>query len=137
HPGEVLHQHAGRAKGDLAFGGLGLEPLRNRLDVLLGDRAAILVTQQILQQHLHGERQPRDTLEAVLLCGRQAVISVSLAAHLEGLAAAKTVEWRHRGRFPSNRERSGFYGMKLPEAPPPVPVASPARVDKWARDDGL
>ena len=92
HPGEVLHQDAGRAKGDLAFGGLGLEPLRNRLDVLLGDRAAILVPQQILQQHLHGERQPRDTLEAILLRGRQAVIGVSLAAHLEGLAAAKTVE---------------------------------------------
>ena len=43
HPGEVLHQHARRPKGDLAVRCLGLEPLRHRLDVLLGDGAAILV----------------------------------------------------------------------------------------------
>jgi len=57
HAGKVLHQHARRAKRDLAFRGLGLEPLRNRLDIFLGDRAAILVAQQILQQHFHGKRQ--------------------------------------------------------------------------------
>ena len=37
HAGEVLHQHARGPEGDLAFRGLGLEPLRHRLDVLLGD----------------------------------------------------------------------------------------------------
>ena len=58
HAGEVLHQHARRPERDLAIGCLVLEPLRDRLDVLLGDRAAVLVAQQIFQQDLERERQP-------------------------------------------------------------------------------
>ena len=92
HAGEVLHQHARGPESDLAFGGLGLEPLRHRLNVLFGDGAAILVAQQVFQQHLHRKRQPGDALEAVLLGGRQAVMGVGLAAHLERFAAAKAVE---------------------------------------------
>jgi hypothetical protein len=34
HAGEILHQHAGRAERDLALRGLGLEPLRDGLNVL-------------------------------------------------------------------------------------------------------
>jgi hypothetical protein len=92
HAGEILHQHARGTKSDLAFGGLGLEPLRHRLNVFFGDGTAILIAQQIFQQHLHRERQARDALEAVLLGGRQAVMGVGLAAHLERFAAAKAVE---------------------------------------------
>ena len=43
HAGEILHQHARRPKRDLALRCLGLEPLRDRLDVLFGDGAAVLV----------------------------------------------------------------------------------------------
>ena len=97
HAGEVLHQHARRAEGDLAVGGFGLQPLGDRLDVVLGDRAPVFVAQQVFQQHLHRERQAGDALEAVFLGDRQAVIGVGLAAGLEGLAAAKTVEGSHVG----------------------------------------
>jgi hypothetical protein len=37
HAGEVLHQYPRRPECQFAFGGLGLEPLRDGLDVLLGD----------------------------------------------------------------------------------------------------
>ena len=68
HAGEVLHQHARRAEGDLVLGlALVVEPGGDRLDVVLGDGAAVLVAQQVLEQHLHRERQPRDAGEAVLL----------------------------------------------------------------------
>ena len=105
HAGEVLHQHARGAKGDLALGGLGLEPLRDRLDVFLGDRAAVLVAQQILQQHLHRERQAGDALQAVLLRGRQAVKGVGLAADLERLQHLKLSSdvSAMAKSFPSNR----------------------------------
>ena len=90
--GEVLHQHARRPERDLAIRGLGLEPLRERLQVLLGDAAAVFVAQQILQQHLHRERQPGNSLQPVLLGGGEAINGVGLAADLERLAAAETVE---------------------------------------------
>ena len=48
--GEILHQHARRPERELAVGGFGLEPLRDREDVLLGNGAAVLVAQQIFQQ---------------------------------------------------------------------------------------
>jgi hypothetical protein len=73
----------------------GLQPLRDRNDVLLLDRAAVLMAQQILEQHLHRERQLRDALQTVLLRRRQAVINVGLATNLEGFAALETVERGH------------------------------------------
>ena len=65
--GEVLHQHARRAEADL-LAGLALvgQPGDEALDVGLGDRAAILEAQQVLEQHLHREGQLRDAGEAVL-----------------------------------------------------------------------
>ena len=95
HAGEILHQHARRAEGDLAFGGLGLEPLRDRLDVFLGDRAAVLVAQQIFQQHLERERQPGNSLQPVLFRDRQAVIGIGLGADFEGPEAFETIERGH------------------------------------------
>src|SRR5262249_2677337 len=95
HAGEVLHQNARRPERDLTFGGLGLEPLRGSLKILLGDAASVLVPQQILEQHLHRERQSRNSLQSVLLGGRQTKERISLAANLERLAATKTVERSH------------------------------------------
>ena len=58
HAGEVLHQHAGRAEGDLALGlALVGQPVGDGLDVVLGDGAAVLEAQQVFQQHLQRERQ--------------------------------------------------------------------------------
>ena len=95
HAGEILHQHARRTKGDFALRGLGLEPLRDRLDVLLVDRAAILVAQQVLKQHLEREGQPRDALQAVLLRVRHAVEGIGLGADLERPQALEAIERSH------------------------------------------
>ncbi len=60
HPGEVLHQHARRRERDLvARLGPGL-PAGQRLDVGRGDGAVALGAQQVLEQDLQRERQPRD-----------------------------------------------------------------------------
>ena len=97
--GEVLHQHARRAERDLAIRRLGLEPLRDALDVFLGDRAAVFVAQQIFQKHLHRERQARNSAQPVLLGFGKAVIDVGLGADREGLGALETVERGHGGLF--------------------------------------
>jgi hypothetical protein len=94
--GEVLHQHACRSKRDLPVRRFGFEPLRNGLNVWLGNGAAILVPQQIFEQNLHGKRQAGDALEAVLFRKRQAVICVDLAAHLQGFAALEAIQRGHR-----------------------------------------
>jgi hypothetical protein len=99
--GEVLHQHAGGAEGDLLAGlALVLDPGGDRLDVGLGDGAAVLGTQQVLEQHPHGEGQGRNAGEAVLLGLLQAVIDVGLGADLERLAGLEAVE-RHVAMIPS------------------------------------
>ena len=60
HAGEVLHDHARRREGDLLAGlGLGV-PARELLDVGRLDRAVALGAQQVLEQHLEAEGQPRD-----------------------------------------------------------------------------
>ena len=79
HAGEVLHDHARGREGDL-LRRLGLRvPRRERLDVLGADADAVLGAQEVLEQDLQGERQPRDVelrlqrVEAVDLvtCGRR------------------------------------------------------------------
>ncbi len=57
HAGEILHQHPRRAEGKFMLRGFGLEPLCDRLDVFLGDRAPVFIAQQVLEEHLHRERQ--------------------------------------------------------------------------------
>ena len=57
HAGEILHQHARRAEGDLAVALPLLRATAPCRDVVGGDRAPVLVAQQILQQHLERERQ--------------------------------------------------------------------------------
>ena len=87
HAGEVLHQDAGRAEADFLAGlALVVEPGDEILDVGLGDRAPVLVAQQVLEQHLHREGQLRDAGQAVLLGVGQGVIGVALAADVECLA---------------------------------------------------
>ncbi len=59
HAGEVLHQHAAGRVGDLDRRLVGGHPLGHRLDRVLGDRLAVLVAQQVLQQHLQRVGQAR------------------------------------------------------------------------------
>ena len=90
HAGEILHQHAGRAIGDLDAGrALVGEPAGDRLDALLGDRAAVLVAQQVLEQHLHRIGQLRDAGQPVLLRLDQAEIDVLGAADVSVLRQLK------------------------------------------------
>ena len=97
--GEILHQHARRAEAHLGIGlALVVEPGHEALDVGLRHRAAILVAQEVLEQHLQRIGQPGNAGEAVLLRGLEAEVGIGLGADLEGLAALETVEG-HRGLF--------------------------------------
>jgi hypothetical protein len=98
HAREVLHQHARGAESDLLLGlAAVVEPGGDRLDVGLGDGAAVLVAQEVLEQHLHRERQARDVREAVLLGVEDRVHGVGLVPDGEGRAAFETVERCHGG----------------------------------------
>ena len=110
HAGEILHQHPRRTERNLVLGAAFFQPSRNRLDVVLGDRATILVAQQILQQHLHAERQPGNTSEPPLLGGRKTVIDVGPAADLQGLAGLKAVERAHDSGSIRSAPRQGRRG---------------------------
>jgi hypothetical protein len=93
HAGEILHQHPRWPVGDLHAGGaLVGQPAGDCLDALLGDGAAVLVAQQVLQQHLHRIGQLRNSGQAVLLGLDQIVIDIFRAAHVEGTAAIEAVE---------------------------------------------
>ena len=95
HAGEILHQHARRAEGDLMLQLALLQPFDDRDDVVLLDRAAVLVAQQVLEQHLHRIGQLRNSLQTILLGRGQAVIDIGLGADLEGLFAFEAVERGH------------------------------------------
>ena len=50
---EILHQHARRTEGDLDFAlALGCQPAGEGFDILLRDRAAVFMAQQIFEQNL-------------------------------------------------------------------------------------
>jgi hypothetical protein len=90
HAGEVLHQHARRPVGDLLVGAPLIEPLHQRLQVIDGDAACVLETQQILEQHLERIGQARDVAElGRRLLEREDV--VARIAHLDLPADAEAV----------------------------------------------
>ncbi len=94
HAGEVLHQHARRAEGYLALQRTLLQPNYRGRDIVAGDGAAVLVAEEVLDQHLQRERQPREPGKAVLLRGGKAEIVVVAAGHGQGPACGETVEGR-------------------------------------------
>ena len=107
HAGEILHEHAGRAIGDLARRGLVLQPGDHGADVVGLDRAPVLVPQQVLDQHLEGERQLGDAGQAVLLGVGQREVLIGLGADREGLLALEGVgvggSRAHDRQSPCNR----------------------------------
>ncbi len=101
--GEVLHQHAGGAEADFgACLAAVIQPAGDVLDVGLGDRAAVLVAQQVFQQHHHREGQLGYAGQSVLLGFGQRVVGVRLATGRERLAALEAVQ-RHRRCVLQNR----------------------------------
>ena len=117
HAGEVLHHHARRREGDL-LGRLGVVvPARQRLDVLLADGHAVLVAQQVLEQDLQRERQPRDV--ELLLQRVEAVDLIGTPADLEVGAGAEGIV-RHGfssgdgGLVPLSLPPKGFRGTRPP-----------------------
>ena len=92
HAGEILHQHARRAIGDFAVGFAVLQPGADGLDIVHLHRAAVLMAQQVFQQHLHGNRQPADIAQTRLLGGGDAEIVIALAADLQRAACLQAVQ---------------------------------------------
>ena len=90
HAGEVLEEHARGHEGDLAVGHAPGLPGEQRLDVVAGERAAVLVSQHVLEQDLEGKGQPRGALAE----GRQAVDHDLRAAHRERAAGPVAVPVR-------------------------------------------
>ena len=131
--GEVLHQHPRRLERDLDAG-LGLRvPLRDRLDVVAGDRLAVLEPQHVLQQHLDRVGQAGDV--ELLLQGIEAVDPVLAAAGLErvagfeGVAAHRAQPSRDLFRWPA----STFSETRLATPPLWVRPARPgAASPTWA-----
>ena len=81
HTGEVLHDHAGGRVLDLDAGLGRRVPVRNRLDVVLGDVAAVLVAQQVFREHL-------EAVGEFLRAGHrvQAIYLVTVIADRQGVA---------------------------------------------------
>ena len=99
HAGEVLHQHAGGSEPDVLVGLAAiLEPGGDGLDVGLGDRPAVLVPQQVLEQDLQRKRQLGDAGKAVLFGFDERVIAVSLGPDLQRAFALEAVKGGRRSR---------------------------------------
>ena len=86
HTGEVLHEHPGRGVLDFDVTDVLGIPGLQRLNLRGGDNAAILVAQQVLQQHLQAVREPGGSGNTV-----QSVDFIGLVPHLEGIAGIETV----------------------------------------------
>ena len=94
HAGEVLHQDACRPERYFLIRAPLAEPADQRLELLGRDRAAILVAQQVLEQHLQRIGQARDFAERGT--GRlEREIVISGAADLELAPDAQAVAARH------------------------------------------
>ena len=95
HAGEVLHQHARGPESDLLVAALFFEPVGDGADIVGGDAAAVLMAEQVLQQHLEREGQAADAVEPRLLSLLQIEIIVVAFADFERAPALEAVE---RGR---------------------------------------
>jgi hypothetical protein len=91
-----ISTRAGRI-GDLDAGlALVVQPGGDGFDAGFGDRAAILVAQQVLEQDLHREGKLGDAGKPVLLRLLEVEVDILGGAHLERAAAIETIErFRH------------------------------------------
>ncbi len=100
HPGKILHQHPRRREGDLVVRFAGLLPIGQGADVIDRHRRAILGAQQVLEQHLEGERQAGNVPQAGSGRGRQAEIVVANAPCLQAAPGVETVLAGHHHEQP-------------------------------------
>ena len=109
--GEILHQHARRAEGDLALALPRLQPLGHAANVVGGDGAPVFMPQQIFEQHLQRERQAADAGEPVRLGLLQIEIIIAALADLQRPPAIETVERGlcYRCQLGSPRARAQVY----------------------------
>ena len=125
HAGEVLQDHPrGRERDLLGRLGLGV-PGRERLDVLAADADAVLVAQQVLEQHLQREGQPRHVVgrlqrfEAIDLVGAPA--DLELGARVEGILRAHgTVHVRRQAQWTSDGMPRARRSSRTPRSPRPA-----------------
>src|SRR5207244_7110488 len=87
HAGEVLEEHARRHERDLALRGTRGLPREERLDVLARHAPAVLAAQQVLEQDLEREGQPRGALAQRV----EAIDQELRAADLEDASGVKAV----------------------------------------------
>ena len=96
HPGEVLHHDAGGRVLDLNAGlRLGI-PVRDGLDVVFGDVAAVLVAQQVLGEDFEAVGEFLGVGDGV-----EAIDLVTVVADLEGVACSERVHRIFFGHFNS------------------------------------
>ena len=95
--GEILHQDPRGTEGDLPVASLLLQPVRDGADIVGRDSPAVLMAQQVLEQHFEGERQPADAVEPGGFGRLEIEIVVFALADFERAPALETVE-RGRGR---------------------------------------
>jgi hypothetical protein len=103
-PGEVLHEHPGGQERDLAtvVGGVApARPARQGGDVVVGDPDAVVVAQQVLEQHLERIGQPADP--EVVLEGAEALDLKPLATGVEGRAGVDGGHTNHATARPLRR----------------------------------
>jgi len=94
HAGEVLEEHARRHERDLALRGTRGLPREERLDVLARHAPAVLAAQQVLEQDLEREGQPRRACAEHV----EAMDQELRAADLEDASGVKAVSGaRHAG----------------------------------------
>jgi hypothetical protein len=92
HAGEVLHQHAGGAVGDLARVLAALRgPVGEGADVVHADGLAVLEAQHVLEHDLERRGQAREGAETGLLGGGDRVVGVAPAACGERAAGLRRV----------------------------------------------
>ena len=108
--GEVLHEDAGRAKGDLVLRlAAVLGPGRDPLDVFLRDGPSVLIAQQVLEHDLERKRQLGNAREPVLLGALERIDLVGLRSDRQRPAALETVEACHADAPKRGDEGSAAY----------------------------
>ena len=90
HARKVLQKNAGGHEGDLLLRRTGL-PLRQRADVFLMDKPAVLLPQQVLQEDFQGKRQPRYISDALFFERFQAANFKTLRADFERVACVEGI----------------------------------------------
>ena len=115
HAGQVLQHHPRGAEGDLGVVLARRRPARERRDVVAGDGDAVLVPQQVLEQHADRARQARHRAEPRLFDRRQPVDPEALRSDLDAADArasghrpsswGRTIATGRRGRGAGCRRR--------------------------------